>query len=168
MADADITAQRLRELFTYEPETGLLRWRVKRSWNVEVGSVAGSINSDGYRVLRFDGRIYQAHRVVWLLERGEWPSGQIDHINGDRLDNRVENLRDVSGSINTQNQRRPQKNNKGGYLGVYYQKLTPSRPWAACISIDGRRVTLGRYDTPEQAHAAYVEAKRKNHAGCTL
>ena len=112
-----------------------------------------------------DEREYSAHRLAWLYVHGAWPTGQIDHINGDRGDNRISNLRDVTPALNTQNQRRAARSNKSsGLLGV-----TANRGrWLAQISIGGKSRNLGRYATPEEAHAVYVAAKRVLHAGCTL
>jgi hypothetical protein len=164
----DQVAKLLREMVSIDAETGAITWRIAPARNVRVGDVVGSIDGDGYRFIRFRGCQFAYHRLVWFWAHGEWPRGQIDHINGRRDDNRLENLRDVGCSVNTQNQRQPQRRNKTGLLGVYFETKVKNRPWRSCISVDGKTVQLGGFDSPEEAHAAYVAAKRKYHAGCTL
>jgi hypothetical protein len=92
-------------LLEYDPATGELHWRVARNGRMRVGQLAGSW-SNGYIAVNVDGRKVYAHRIVWLLCKGEWPKQYIDHINGDRADNRIENLRDVSQVINGRNNAR--------------------------------------------------------------
>lgn len=158
-----ISATRLRQLLTYDPVSGVFTWHARRG--VNVGDVAGTIDKlTGYRFIGVDGHRDGASRLAWLYMTGAWPNGQIDHKNGIRTDDRFENLRDVPRFMNQQNQRRPQKNNTTGFLGV-----SPSRGrFMARIRIGGRLRNLGRFDTAALAHAVYVAAKRVNHEGCTL
>ena len=88
-----ITQEELKELLDYNPETGLFTWNVYN--NIKNKTTAGTFN-DGYIQIKIKQKIYQAHRLAWLYVYGEWPKGQIDHINGIRDDNRIENLRDVT------------------------------------------------------------------------
>ena len=97
---------------------------------------------------------------------GTWPENQIDHINGVRHDNRIDNLRDVLQSTNAQNQRKPSATNKCGFLGVNFHKC--SNRWIAQIHVQGKKKHLGLFDTPKEAHEAYVTAKRELHEGCTI
>lgn len=161
-----LTQARLKELLRYDAEAGQFFWIVPRRNNVEVGRRAGDTTRYGYRRICIDRKSYQEHRLVWLYSTGEWPSGQIDHINGCRSDNRLTNLRDVSAAINSQNCRFPQKKSSSGLLGVYFNK--ESKKWIAQIKHGAKRLTIGRFDDPEDAHLAYVEAKRRLHPGCTL
>ena len=132
---------------------------------VQAGSVAGTRNSEGYLQTSIDGRLCLVHRVVWAYMHGEWPQGQIDHIDGDRSNNRLLNLRDVSPRVNSQNQRQPQGKTASGFLGV----SRCGRRWKAVIrSEDGKDMHLGVRDTPEEAHGLYVAAKREIHQGNTL
>jgi hypothetical protein len=162
-----LTVERLRELLDYDADTGLFRWRVQRS-NVAKGAIAGTIKSDGYLQIGIDARLYLAHRLVWLYTYGAWPKDDIDHINGAITDNRLANLRDVPRLLNMQNQRRPQKNNTTGFLGVYLDKR--KQKYIARLRLPGGGCArqVGQFDTPEEAGAAYVEAKRRLHAGCTI
>ena len=160
-----ITLERLRELLSYDPETGHLTWLVTKSNRAPKGSIAGSPDKHGYLQLGLDQRDYKAHRIAWALMMGEWPKGPLDHINGVQWDNRWVNLRQVSQAINTQNARRPRSNNKTGFLGVSPHGKTGFR---AQLMLDGKVHCLGSYRTPEEAHAAYVKAKRQLHQGNTL
>lgn len=160
MAHKVITVDRARELLAYDPDTGVLRWRVYRNHNARPGDVAGT-DCRGYRYVFADKKGYIAHRLAWLLHYGEWPSMTIDHIDGNKDNNRIENLRDVSVLINAQNQKRASSKSKSGVLGVsrYHNK------YKARILIDGKEVYLGLFASIESASDAYQEAKRKNHPG---
>ena len=160
-----LTLQRLREALTYDPETGLFHWRIRASTRRPAGAVAGRLNSQGYVQIQIDGVGYQAHRLAWLYVNGVWPEGQIDHIDGNRSGNELRNLRDVPGLMNCENRRRAQRNNRQGILGV--RRVSANR-FDARIRIDGQLVTLGYFATEAVAQAAYVEAKRRHHKGCTL
>jgi len=157
----DLTASRLRELLHYDPETGVFTHICPRQ-RVVLGSVAGSLGQNGYRKHRLDGVTFSGHRLAWLYMTGDWPKGQIDHINGIRDDNRISNLRDVPQAINSQNRRTAL--NSTGFLGVSKHH----KQFRAEISMNNRAVVLGTFRTPEEAHAVYVQAKRKMHAGCTI
>ena len=158
----DITVETLRGLLDYEPDTGIFRWRVSRG-GVEAGAAAGHINNRGYIRIMVNNSPFKAHRLAWLHFHGVWPQDQIDHINGDKRDNRIANLRDVSRSVNMQNQVRAQKDNKSGLRGVSWNKN--KKRWEAGISVNGRNEYLGSFDTTEAAHAAYLVAKLRLHPG---
>ena len=155
-----LTAADLREALHYDPLTGHITRRVD-------GSTATRAHSRGYLSLSVRGQTFLAHRVAWLLTTGEWPAYQVDHRNGMRADNRWQNLRDVTPSINYQNQRAAGSRNRScGLLGVTWDKAR-SR-WKASIQVDHKAVNLGRFGTPEAAHDAYLAAKRRLHPGCTI
>lgn len=130
------------------------------------GDVAGCINAGGYVVIRVDGVLYRANRLAWLLMTGAWPDGTIDHKDGDRSNDRWRNLRDVPHLVNMQNLRAARADNKTGLLGVCIDK--DRGKFKAQIRIDGRNVLIGRFDSAQAAYSAYIDAKRKHHAGCTL
>ncbi|MBJ9895227.1 HNH endonuclease signature motif containing protein [Burkholderia cenocepacia] len=159
-----LTAQRLRELLNYDQATGQFRWREKASHRVEVGDVAGSPDRDGYLKIQIKGKKYLAHRLAWLFMTGAWPAREVDHVNGVRADNRFSNLRAVTRSQNMQNQRRARSNSTTGLIGANRQ----GNGFQSSINIDGTPTYLGYFATPEAAHAAYVDAKRRHHEGCTL
>jgi hypothetical protein len=166
MAKADLTAQRLRELLSYNPETGAFTWKVANGSRAKVGAVAGTTNYHGYVLISFCGKQRPAHRMAWLYMHGEWPAQDIDHINGDRADNRISNLRCVSRSVNMQNQRKPRSNNNSGLLGVSW--VASRQLWVAQINIFGKQTHLGRFRDKDEAHEAYLAAKRQLHEGCTI
>lgn len=106
------------------------------------------------------------HRYIWLYVHGKWPDGVIDHIDGNAMNNRLDNLRDVSQHVNTQNNRKARSNNRSGFLGVHFDKNR--NLYKAEITMAGKNRHLGRFNTPEEAHEAYLKAKRELHEGCTI
>jgi hypothetical protein len=165
MSKIDLTAERLRELLHYDTETGIFTWIVSTSVRVQVGDIAGCKNNEGYLQIKIDKRNHRAHRLAWLHTFGSWPTGQIDHINGQRSDNRIANLRSVTHSVNQQNRKFAQRSNKStGLMGVSRY----GNGFRARIKLDGKSRNIGTFDTPELANAAYLSAKRDIHPGCTL
>lgn len=168
MAEAILSAERLREVLNYEPATGIFTWKVRTSNRVNIGDVAGAMLKTGYLSICIDSKFYRAHRLAWLYIHGDWPSADIDHLNGMRTDNRFCNLRDVSRSTNQQNLRKARgEKTHSGLLGVYRTDKVNNQ-WRACIKIDGKDVHLGNFRTKEAAHEAYLLAKRSHHEGCTI
>lgn len=163
-----LTYDRARELLSYCAETGVLTWNVDRAYVVRAGDIAGTNGINGYRQIIVDGERHKAHRVAWLIANGKWAVGDIDHINGVRSDNRLTNLRDVSRSVNMQNQRVAHQCNQSGLLGVSPHKRNKKRPWAASINVGGKVMHLGYFATPEEAHAIYLANKRALHEGCVI
>lgn len=123
---------------------------------------------NGYVFVGIDHHVYTAHRLAWLMSYGRWPESGLDHINGDRADNRLSNLRAVSQAVNAQNQRRAHTDNASGFLGVTRVKDSAVRPYVAQITHNGKVRRIGAFETPELAYAAYLEAKRLTHSGGTL
>jgi hypothetical protein len=146
--------------FLYLPETGQFLWKVSRP-HIKVGDAAGCLTPTGYVLLSIDDVKYKAHRIAWLIAHGSLPKIDIDHINGDRSDNRISNLRAVSRQINLQNMRHANRLNKSGLLGV-----SPNhKRWAASIRINGKKKHIGTFDTPNEAQAAYAFEKAVAHEG---
>jgi len=156
----------LKELLWYDKETGIFRWRKERKYGLIKPWTKAGWTDKGYTRIQIGSTGYLAHRLAWLYEFGVWPSKDIDHVNGDRSDNRLCNLRDVSRKINTQNRRTSPINNSCGFLGVSSHKNTGK--FVSGIYIQGKRKHLGVFDTAEQAHEAYLIAKRQAHEGCTI
>jgi len=148
----------------YDAETGVLTWLQSSAARIHPGDVAGHRNVLGYRTLNFKGRRYQAHHVAWAFHHGRWPAGILDHINGERDDNRVSNLREVTASENAQNKRRARSDNSTGILGV----TIDYKKYRAQIRVNGKSTHLGSFSTAEEASAAYLEAKRRLHPANTL
>lgn len=159
-----LTVETFREFIHYDPETGVFTW-IKDKGTARAGDVAGAVSeANGYRQLCFAGLKLGAHRFVFFYQNGEFPKGYIDHIDGDKTNNRRSNLRLVSNKLNCENRKRAQVNNKLGVLGV---TKSCSR-YAATIKHHGKKIWIGTFDTPEEAHQAYLEKKREIHAGNTL
>ena len=160
-----LTVERLREVLSYDPDTGVFRWIAKTSKfsHMHPGDIAGGAEADGRRSIRIDGLMHWAHRLAWLYMTGKWPAGDIDHRDTDPGNNRWLNMREATKSVNAQNRTKGQGKN-GLPLGVSLK----GKRFEAGIKIDGRRRYLGTFDTPAAAHSAYVTAKRANHDGCTL
>lgn len=146
----------INERFTYEPDTGLFRHKIS-SKRKRAGTIAGSLDSQGYTILTLQvngkPKLYKAHRVSWLIHNGKWPDNEIDHINRDRSDNRISNLRDVAHRDNMNNM--DQVDSAKGYY-------KSGNKYKAQIRMNGKQVYLGRFDNEEKAKQAYIEAREKN------
>lgn len=165
MKKMQITADKLRQLLDYDPATGIFTHRVKHGFPLP-GVVAGCKNNAGYTVINVLKTIHLAHRLAWFHFYGGQPLHCIDHINGNRVDNRIENLRDIPKAQNHQNLKGPISTSTTGYLGVSYSKRRGA--FIAQIALNQRRVYLGQFKTAEDASAAYLSAKRKLHPANTL
>lgn len=156
-----LTADYLREVLNYDPETGLFHWRKHMSNRRGAGEKAGCICSQsGYNLIGIKGDVHKANRLAWLYVHGEWPDRLVDHINGNPGDDRIANLRLATHAQNLQN-RGKQKNNKSGFKGVCWH--VPSKKWHARIACNGKQHHLGLFATPEDAHRAYIVAAERFH-----
>lgn len=160
----NLTAEQLRVLLSYDPDTGIFRRLVRTSNSVQVGDIAGGDNKKGYVKIRVFAQLIFAHRLAWLHHYGCWPDGEIDHINGLKSDNMIENLRVSDRSENIQNLRKAHADNVSGFLGVKRNGIG----WAAKITINYEDKYLGTFKTPELAHAAYLKAKKELHPFQTI
>ena len=154
-----LTSTRLREVLDYDPDTGNFTWRVGKSGAAGIGQIAGGPTDRGYWRIEVDGTRYRAHRLAWLYMTDEWPSDQIDHINGTRSDNAWANLRLADNHLNHANSKTP-SNNSSGFKGVSW--VQARNKWAAYIKVNCKRLHLGYYNAPEDASAAYADAARKH------
>ena len=155
--ESDALLRDVRNLLTYNRETGEFRWAAKPGRRIVLGSIAGCSKKGGYRCIQVSGRLILAHRLAWVCVYGVWPLGMLDHINGDPSDNRIENLRVASCSQNQANSKR-RADNTSGYKGVTWHAAR--NRWSARIKRSGSYVSLGYYDTAEAAHDAYVRGAR--------
>lgn len=148
-----LTQDRLKELLTYDCDTGEFYWSTTPRKGVRAGKLAGNVTADrnGVRI-RIDRVEYKAHRLAWLYVHGGWPAGEIDHANGNPYDNRLINLRDASHTQNMGNAKR-REDNSSGFKGVARSAAKQER-WRAHF----RGEYLGSFDTQEDAHAAYAKA----------
>lgn len=154
----------LTQCFNYEPLTGIVTWksRPRSHFNTDrgfnqtnsrfSGKVVGSKDKDGYLIVRIDGTNYRLSRIVWKIYHGTDPFYEIDHIDTNKENNSIANLRDVNHIVNSLNRNKP-SSNKSGYLGVHFCK--EMRKFRATIRVNGINKSLGFYETPEDAHSAY-------------
>lgn len=170
MAKTDLTAEYVREILDYDPETGVFIRKVRTAQCNRVGDRADKLVTNplcyGYRDITIKGKKYRAHRIAWLHHYGEWPKLEVDHINGEPGDNRIANLRDVSPRVNKENIHKARKHGVSGYLGVQWNGQTSS--WVAKIVVNGKKKHLGTFADPAEAHQEYLQAKRLYHEGCVI
>jgi hypothetical protein len=152
----DLTAEYVRSILDYDPETGEFRWKVNRGKNHTISEIAGTTTKAGYRMISIWKVRYLAHRLAWLMVTNKWPKQQIDHMNHDRSDNRWENLREATPAQNQQNRQAKKPNVL--FKGVHPDTRNPQRPWFAYITVNGQRHMLGYFATPEEAALAYNKA----------
>jgi hypothetical protein len=148
MSPTLISRDQLRDVLSYCPDSGEFSWiRSRSGQKASVGCIKA-----GYLVIRLRGRVYRAHRLAWLYMHGQWPKNQIDHLDGNKLNNRLANLRDVTAAENSQNH---------CAVGVHKRGCR----WRAIIGANRRQRALGTFDTREEARLAYLEARRMIHPG---
>jgi hypothetical protein len=155
MNQIEVTQTRLKELLSYDPETGVFTRLSASRGTARKGSAAGSVNGHGYAQIMLDGRRYKAHRLVWLWVHGCFPVHDIDHVNGDRADNRIANLRPATNSQNGANTG-AYKNNTSGVKGVCLHK--GSGKWMAQTKHQCKKKYIGLFATRADAKAAYDKA----------
>lgn len=163
MANTDLTAQRLRELLSYDATTGRFTWLVSRPGTF-AGSVAGHLDSrssSGYRTICINWKTHREHRLAWLYMTGEWPVSLIDHINGVRDDNRWCNLREANKSQNGQNRYKARSDSASPLIGASW--ISAKGKWCATIKVNGKQKFIGLFATDIEAHRAYVQAKDRLH-----
>ena len=150
---------KLRECVGYDPHTGEMWWKKPTGNRAKIGAKFGSnIDSKGYYRASFMGKQYRAHRIAWALYYGEMPDGVIDHINRNRLDNRICNLRNVGWKENAINIS-SQRNNTSGVRGVV--RRSDGKKWVAQITVNYKNVYLGSFDTIDEAKKARVKAEER-------
>jgi hypothetical protein len=159
--DDPLTADQLRTLLDYDPATGIFIWKWRDDVTLQenarhAGHVAGS-TQDSYTRIDIHARHYAAHRLAWLYVHGRWPKEQIDHINRNRTDNRIANLREATHGQNSVN--RPWRGSSSGIIGV--RATRPPGRWEAQINYEGTRIYLGRFATTDAARRAYEEARTR-------
>lgn len=151
-----ISYRELRNIISYDAETGVIR-KLKCRRSDWIGKQAGSINKKGYVAVSIYNKLYLAHRLAWLYIYGKWPE-QVDHIDGDKTNNRISNLRLATTSQNVHSQR-IRRNNTSGYKGVTFNRS--ANKWVAQIKINRKQKYLGLFTSPIDAHSAYSHAAKK-------
>jgi hypothetical protein len=153
------TQQELKELFDYDAATGHLIWKVDRGTNKMKGRLAGFLIKKGFIKIKINYVFYCEHRLVWMWHFGEMPLLDIEHINANKSDNRIENLREITKSEIRHRSKKAPLNKTSGFLGVYKHK----NKWRAKIKLNSKQIHLGTFDNPEEAHQAYLAKKRELH-----
>lgn len=154
----DLEATYVRSILSYDPETGDLRWRVRRGGRGFAGALAGKFSK--YLMIGIDGKSYYGHRLAHVIMTGSWPDANIDHHNGNPHDNRWVNLRQATQEKNCRNQAK-KSTNKTGYKGVDY--VPKHRKFRGTITVRYKTIFLGYFDTAQEAHAAYRRAAIERH-----
>lgn len=154
----ELTQERLKELLSYDPDTGVFTWLKPSSTRLKQGDIAGTPHNKGYLVIRVNYQRYLAHRLAWFYMYGVWPSKFMDHINTDRSDNRISNLREATNAQNMQNGVL-KKSNTSGFRGVSWH--TKSNKWKAGIVINGKACHLGLFSSKEEASLVYNEKAKE-------
>jgi HNH endonuclease/AP2 domain-containing protein len=161
-----LTAERLRSILDYDPDTGIFRWRWDPAKKPNINSrdtkreVAGSVGRRRYRSIKTEQKLYYAGRLAWLYVHGRWPIDEIDHIDGNKTNDRIANLREASRYENQYNVGVTARN-RSGHKGVHW--VPRYQKWQVEIRVNGQRLYLGRFDCPEAAAAAYAKAAQNYH-----
>lgn len=158
-----ITQDDLKNFLSYDAKSGIFTWIKSNKYDISPGDVAGHKAKNGYVICGLLGTTYLAHRLAWLYQYGEWPKFHIDHIDGDRSNNSIANLRECTASQNGQNRNRHTKRQekKSIYVGVSWDRKT--KKWTAQINLNRKNYYLGRFDDESLAREAYLKAKAKLH-----
>jgi hypothetical protein len=149
MVQEELTQEALKHILDYNPDTGLFVWKNPTGGRAKRNAIAGKTNSHGYRSIKINKKDYLAHRLAWFYVHGKWPANIIDHINGDKVDNRISNIRDTSLSVNNLNR----KYAKG--FSVVRKKFQ------AKMANGSKTIYLGSFDSADAAQLAYKTAKEK-------
>jgi hypothetical protein len=157
---SELDSKRLKELLDYNPETGIFIRKITTGGQ-KAGAIAGKQRRDGYVDVNISPKRYMAHRLAWFYVYGVWPNKMLDHINGIRNDNKISNLREVTNSENQQNRNKVRKDSKSGFQCVNYKPK--HKKWEAYITLNGIKKHIGHFNSPEEAHAAYLVKKKELH-----
>lgn len=155
MAKKILTRERLDELLLIDPETGIFTWKANKGGLGKKATKAGFLNKDGYIKIGIDTNEYMAHRLMWLYVHGKFPDFIIDHIDKNKTNNAIVNLRLATAKQNSENMRRPNQNTSG-YHGVHLKKALVGRkkPWQANITHNGKTIHIGYFESAEEALSA--------------
>jgi len=160
----DLTQEQLIRALHYDLQTGIFKRKLRKNTS-KIGTIPKNPRH-AYLNIGIYYHVYRAHRLAWLYVHGSWPNGQIDHINGDKLDNRIDNLRVATASQNKQNMRKARADSRSGLIGASWH--SKSGKWRAAIQINGKKKHLGYFETAKEAHDIFMAYKRNFHEFCTI
>lgn len=149
MGKSEVSYELAHKMFSYNPDTGIVTRKISVSSRARARDELWTVNCSGYIVVRFEGKLHYVHRIIWLMQTGEWPTLVIDHIDGNGANNKWTNIRHVTYSVNLQN--------KIVESGVYWSKR--DKVWVATMQVDGRRQHIGQHKSKIIAEAMYKQAK---------
>jgi hypothetical protein len=167
-----LTKEQLKDALVYDSNTGVFIWKEKigsrnrKIGGYKAGCIANFKSKKSYELISLYKVRYFSHRLAWLYVYGSFPSFEIDHIDGNGLNNSISNLRECTRNGNNQNIRKAQVNNRLGLLGVFLHKETGK--YRSRIMVNRKIIELGLFKTPEEAHCNYINAKRKYHSTCSI
>lgn len=161
----NLSVDYLKERINYNQDVGSFTWSENSDVRFAL-KTAGYVNDKGYLVVSVHGTRYYAHRLAWAITHGYFPKFMIDHIDGNKLNNKISNLREVTASQNQWNQIKPNSRSKTGYLGVSIDLA--SQKYVASIRKNKKKIHIGRFECAIDAHNAYLKMKREIHDTCTI
>lgn len=156
-----ITYEELTNYLSYNPTTGVFNWVITKSPFLKNKKTCGNIDKNGYLIIRINYKAYKAHRLAWFIYYKQWPIGEIDHINGNRLDNKITNLRDIKSRLNKANK----PSHRNGQLVGAHKCNTKDNKYYAKLTYKYKQYYLGKYDTELEAHIAYLKKWRELEYG---
>ena len=155
-----ITQEEIKKLLYYNEETGIFTWKLYRGGKAKICAIANSKDSKGYIRIQINKERNSAHRLAWLYMYGKFPEFYIDHINGNKIDNRICNLREATTNQNQYNRKAP-INNTSGIKGVYFDKSRSK--WVAELKANNKKIFIGRFNSIELAEIAINNARKQYH-----
>lgn len=159
----DFSVEYLKSLLKYDPKSGYFFWKINKSSRARIGRKTGNKNGNGYIILKVDCYRFQAHQIAWLLVKGKWPKKDIDHIDGNRSNNSISNLREATKQQNAWNMKRKNGENiknTSGTKGVYFNKAR--KKWEVSIGV-GRKIYIGLFSELSDAVLARKKSEKKYH-----
>lgn len=155
-----LTQSELKSQLSYNKDTGIFTWKINKSRLAKIGNIAGSLHNNGYYSICINNKQYLAHRLAWLYISGEMPKNNIDHIDNNKINNKINNLREATKSQNEFNTKL-RNNNSSGFKGVCLDKR--KNLWYSSSCINNKRTFLGCFKTAQLASVAYINFTKKHH-----